>query len=392
MATTNWIQVKKVFHEALRFQSEDRDRYLEGACGGDIDLRIEVESLLISLNEAKNFLEKPIISFGSSSEAKPTLADGEHISHYKIVRHLASGGMGEVYLAEDENLHRSVALKILPKHMLEDKARLRRFQREANAISALNHPNILTIFEFGVDNGKHLLVSEYVHGETLRQMLRRGPVSTRQTLDIVIQTVSALQAAHDAGVIHRDIKPDNIMVRQDGYVKILDFGLAKLTKPLPGNEHGGRDAFLSTPGVIMGTSGYVSPEQARSGRIDARSDIFSLGVVFYEMLTGSSPFAAESRADTMAAIVQIDPPHPGTINYDVPPELDRIVAKMLKKGREERYQTAGEVLRDLKAVRTRTEIMEAIQVPGHRDRILVFTAIGLLFIGLIAIVVFRFLG
>lgn len=350
MKASDWKQVKDVFHEALRCESAERERFLDNACKGKIDLRIEVESLLISLTEAKGFLERPIISYGSGAGVKPALSDGEVISHYKIVRHIASGGMGEVYLAEDERLHRPVALKILPEHMLTDRERLKRFQREATAISALNHPNILTIFEFDVENNINLFVSEYVKGETLRNVLRQRSLSVREALDIAIQTASALQAAHSEGVIHRDIKPDNIMIRDDGYVKVLDFGLAKLTKPLPGEHAEVHNVFFSTPGVIMGTSGYVSPEQARSGPVDVRSDIFSMGVVLYEMLTGRSPFEGESNADVMAAIVQIEPDPPSRFNDTVPPELDRIVLKMIEKRRNDRHHTATELLGDLRNV------------------------------------------
>ena len=384
MAEKDWKQIKELFHEALRFESGDRDRFLDSACKGDIDLRIEVESLLISLTEAKSFLERPIISYGSDPAAKPRFPDGQLVSHYKILRHIASGGMGEVYLAEDQKLHRNVALKILPEHMSLDKERLRRFQREAKAVSALNHPNILTIFEFDDDNGTHLFVSEYVAGNTLRQTLRQTRLSVREALDIATQTLSALQAAHAAGVIHRDIKPENIMIRDDGYVKVLDFGLAKLTKPLPGDEEPMlRDAFLSTPGLIMGTSGYVSPEQARSGPVDARSDVFSMGVVLFEMLTGASPFAAESRADMMAAIVQIDPRPPGEVNDDVPPELDRIVLRMLEKSRSDRYQSAAEVLNDLKSVRVRSEISQTFKVSIPRDRVVWYALAGFLILAMV---------
>lgn len=356
MGTRDWKKVKGIFHEALRLKTGERDTYLDGACGEDINLRIEVESLLISLTEAKSFLENPIIGYTGEPASSSTFSDGQNVSHYRVIRHIASGGMGEVYLAEDQKLHRNVALKILPEHMLADKERLRRFQIEAKAVSALNHPNILTIFEFDEANGLHLFVSEYVMGETLRDRLKREKISVADTIEITIQTASALNAAHETGIVHRDIKPENIMIRDDGYVKVLDFGLAKLTKAIFAEEQ--NDAlrvFYSRPGLIMGTSGYLSPEQARAGPIDNRTDIFSLGVVLYEMLTGKAPFEAPTKTDVMAAIVQMDPRPPSLLNKNVSKSLDRIVARMLKKDRASRYQSASDLILDLKKAKKHLE-------------------------------------
>ena len=249
---------------------------------GDIAFRIEVESLLISLTEAKNFLEQPVI--GEKPKSAWQLENGQTISHYRIVSPIASGGMGEVYLAEDEQLRRNVALKVLPEDLLENRERLRRFQREAHVVSALNHPNILTIFEFGTVDDIHFMASEFVKGETLRTRLNNGRLLLHDTLEIAIQIASALKAAHEAGVVHRDIKPENVMIRDDGYVKVLDFGLAKLAAQPTGNLETSTQKILSKPGVIMGTVTYMSPEQARARHIDARSDLFSFGVVLFEML------------------------------------------------------------------------------------------------------------
>src|SRR5688572_24447086 len=290
-----WKRVKDLFHEALRREPAERDAYLEECCTGDPHLRIEVESLLISFKEAETFLEEPILLASSDHVVEWQFSKGTLVSHYRIVEPIGAGGMAEVYLAEDEKLHRQVAVKVLPSEVLQDVDRLRRFKREALAVSALNHPNILTIFEFDSVNGINLLASEYVKGKTLREKLREGSLEVGDAMDLAIQIASALETAHCAGVIHRDIKPENIMIRDDGYVKVLDFGLAKLTGDLRDKETGSMHAqAFSMPGMIMGTVTYMSPEQARSAPIDARSDIFSWGIVLFEMLTGRVPFDGDT--------------------------------------------------------------------------------------------------
>src|SRR3954451_7088146 len=263
MPEKDWKKVKDLFHEALRRDSSQRNAFLETACAGDVDLRAEVESLLMSLNEAKTFLETPVIRESGEPKVDWYLENGYQLSHYKIIEPIGSGGMGEVYLADDQRLGRRVALKVLPKDMLEDENRLSRFEREANAVSALNHPNILTIFEFEQDSGIPFFASEFVNGITLRDRLKNGGLTVTETLEIAMQIGSALQAAHEAGVIHRDIKPENVMIREDGYVKILDFGLAKLTENLKPEElEKTLTQRFSHPGMIMGTVTYMSPEQA----------------------------------------------------------------------------------------------------------------------------------
>lgn len=339
--------MKDTFHEALRRESGDRDRFLDDACRGDIDLRIEVESLLISLTEAKSFLEEPVISELPAPEWQ--LAEGQSISHYRVVAPIASGGMGEVYLCEDERLNRQVAIKVLPADLLQNKERLRRFEREANVVSALNHPNILTVFEFGDDRDMHFLATEYVRGETLRSRLDQGPMKLREALEISVQIASALKAAHDAGVVHRDIKPENVMIRDDGYVKVLDFGLAKLAEQAFA-EAGPAAQLLSRPGIILGTVMYMSPEQARGVNIDPRSDLFSFGVLLYEMVAGRVPFSGETKTDVIAAIIQLEPPPAASLDPSLPPEVDGIIRKCIEKDRSSRYQTADELSADLKAL------------------------------------------
>ena len=356
MPEKNWKKVKELFHEALRHDASEREAFLESACGDDIYLRIEVESLLMSLTEATSFLEVPVLGERQDTKFEWQLTKGCQISHYRIVEPIGSGGMGEVYLADDERLGRQVALKILPRHMLENGSRLRRFELEANAVSALNHPNIITIYEFEQANGIHFFASEFVQGVTLRQKLDAGKLSVNKTLEIAIQVVSALYAAHEAGVIHRDIKPENIMIRDDGYVKVLDFGLAKLAENIKaGDSEWARTKRFSIPGMIMGTMTYMSPEQARGTRVDARSDIFSLGVLIYEMLVGQAPFRGETATDVLAEIIQSDPPVPSSIDPGVPTELDEIVGKALSKKTIDRFQDAADLLIRLRDVLKRLE-------------------------------------
>ncbi|HJQ26876.1 MAG TPA: protein kinase [Blastocatellia bacterium] len=284
---------------------------------------------------------------------------GEVISHYRIVRKLGAGGMGEVYLAEDTRLDRRVALKLLPEAFTQDQERLRRFTQEAKAASALNHPNIITIHDIGQADSTHFIATEYIEGETLRAHLRRAPLSLSEALDVAVQVAGALAAAHQAGIIHRDIKPENVMRRPDGIVKVLDFGLAKLTesKPLSTDTTAPTIAKADTdPGTIMGTVNYMSPEQARGKPVDARSDIFSLGVLVYEIIAGCPPFEGETPSDLIAAILKSEPPPLVMHSGDVPPELDRIVSKALAKDKEERYQTAKDLLIDLKRLRRQIEV------------------------------------
>lgn len=362
MPGRDWKQVKSIFHEALRHDSGERDAFLDQACGGDIELRIEVESLLISLNEAKSFLETPLVKTSARSYDKWQLKDGDVVSHYRILERIGAGGMGEVYLAEDDKLHRRVALKFLPSSMVTDRERLRRFQREALAVSALNHPNILTIFEFDSTEGTYFLASEYVNGETLRARLKRERLNVEDAVDIAIQTASAIQAAHKAGVIHRDIKPENVMIREDGLVKVLDFGLAKVTAESPISPES-RTQLLSNPGTLMGTASYMSPEQVRIQPIDTRTDIFSFGVVLYEMLSGKQPFTGHTNTDVIAAILQKEPEELTLKDSGHPATLEAFVNKCLEKERTERYQTADELLSDLKALRKRLEAL-----PPQPDR------------------------
>jgi serine/threonine-protein kinase len=277
------------------------------------------------------------------------------ISHYRILNKLGEGGMGEVYLAQDTRLDRKVAVKLLGEEFNRNEDRLRRFIAEAKAASALNHPNIITVYDIGeAEGGSHFIATEFIEGETLRHHTETSRLKTREVLDIVVQVASALAAAHQAGIIHRDIKPENIMLRPDGYVKVLDFGLAKLTEkqPLTADSQAGTIARKETdPGTVMGTVQYMSPEQARGKVVDARTDIFSLGIVLYELVAGRAPFAGESSTDVLAAILEREPPPLARYADGIPQELQRIVSKCLRKERDERYQTMKDALLDLKELR-----------------------------------------
>jgi serine/threonine protein kinase len=286
------------------------------------------------------------------------LSPDTQISHYRIVSKLGEGGMGEVYLAQDTKLERKVALKVLPDNVAADGERLKRFGQEARAASALNHPNILTIYEIGEADGANYISTEFVDGETLRDILHARSMSTDKTLDVSIQIASALAAAHEAGIIHRDIKPENIMLRSDGLVKVLDFGLAKLSENSPNDvdtEGETRAQVKTAPGVIMGTVQYMSPEQTRAKPTDARSDIWSLGCVIYEMAAGRPPFSGETSADLIAEIVRMDPEPLAQVVPDAPERLDEIISKALEKSPDERYQTVKDLLIDLRRLKKKID-------------------------------------
>jgi eukaryotic-like serine/threonine-protein kinase len=281
------------------------------------------------------------------------MESGKVFLHFVVVNRIGKGGMGDVYLAEDKKLGRKVALKFLPQEFVQHEDRLRRFEQEARAASALNHPNILTIFEIGEAEGHHFIASEFIEGETLRDRIAHGgALSIQQAIDIAVQIATALTAAHSAKITHRDLKPENIMIRKDGYVKILDFGLAKQQQSTSEADQGSvfqTKTFAQTePGTVLGTFPYMSPEQARGLDLDSRTDLFSLGTVLYEMIAGRNPFDRATRSDVIAAILQQEPAQLSTFVAEVRPELEWIVNKALRKDREERYQTAREMMGDLK--------------------------------------------
>ncbi|HKP68690.1 MAG TPA: serine/threonine-protein kinase, partial [Pyrinomonadaceae bacterium] len=355
MSPDDYQKVKEIFQSVLDLNEEERRSVLDEWRSTDPAIVREVERLLNSYQPS--YLEQPAVNLLEHTGG--ALKSGQEIGQFTIIEKIGAGGMGEVYLAEDRKLGRHVAVKLLPDLFTNDEERLRRFQQEARTASALNHPNILTIYDIGESGKRHYIATEFIDGETLRGRLNRGRQSVADALEIAIQAASALQAAHEAGIIHRDIKPENIMLRRDGLVKILDFGLAKLddTKDRSVSHEAPTEHYVRTiPGVIMGTVQYMSPEQARGQSTDARTDIWSLGCVIYEMLTGKAPFRGDSTADQIAEIVKSNPA-PITANIaDVPDRLEEIVAKSIEKDPDERYQTVKDLLIDLKRLNRSLDI------------------------------------
>ncbi len=361
-----WAEIKSIFLAALERRREERNAFLDEACLGDESLRREVEQLLTSHEAARSFIESPAVATPSaipSGVQQQALSVGQSIGHYLILSLLGRGGMGEVYLAHDSRLGRRVALKLLPVKFTRDRERVRRFTQEARTASAISHPNIAHIYEVREEIPNHYIAMEYVEGKSLRQRIAEGKLGVREALEISTQIASALSAAHKTGVVHRDIKPENVMVRPDGYVKVLDFGLAKLTEGAVKDQQSDSEAATrpmvnTEPGVVMGTATYMSPEQARGLAVDARTDIWSLGVVLYEMLSGRIPFEGEMPSDVIASILKTEPPPLTQPSPYIPAELQRIVGKALRKDREERYQTAKDLLLDLKSFGRELEVSD----------------------------------
>ncbi|MFI5246934.1 MAG: protein kinase [Nitrospirales bacterium] len=351
MTPEHWLQVKQIFQSAVECPPDDRAAFLDKTCAGNAELRSEVESLISSHDQAGDSLEAMAAGVAAQMLEEDQSASfiGRNVGPYSVIGLIGKGGVGEVYLAEDPRLGRRVALKLLRREFAQDEERLRRFQQEAHAASALNHPNILTIHEIGQADSRYFMATEYIEGETLRQHMSRTRMKLREVLDVAMQVAGALAAAHQAGIIHRDIKPENIMVRTDGYVKVLDFGLAKLTEQqINGDTESPSVSLVETSsGVLLGTVNYMSPEQAEGRPLDHRTDIFSLGVVLYEMLTGKRPFEGNSAVATLHAIINEEPPRADKLNSQLPPEATDILAKAMGKNPQERYQHAGDFELDL---------------------------------------------
>jgi serine/threonine-protein kinase len=360
MTPERWGRIDRLFHAALEREPAARSAFLAEECGGDQPLREEVESLLAAHEQSEDFIETPAADVAAElfAEGHVGLTPGRLIGHYKVLELWAAGGMGEVYLADDTRLSRRVALKLLPPLFTVNADRVRRFEQEARAASALNHPNIVTIYDIGRSNSSHYIATEFIEGETLRASLAGKAMRLDEALDIAAQIASALAAAHAAGIIHRDIKPENVMLRRDRIIKVLDFGLAKLASrqlAAAGTEAPTRALVETSPGVVMGTVQYMSPEQARGLDVDARTDIWSLGVVIYEMVTGRAPFEGETPSHVTVSIMESEPP-PLARFAEVPAELERIVTKALRKDKAERYQTASDLALDLKNLKQELEV------------------------------------
>jgi serine/threonine protein kinase/Tfp pilus assembly protein PilF len=352
MAEENWQKVREVFDSALARPPGERQNFVNEVCGDDKTLLAEVESLLLSLDSAEGFMETPAVAkvAGVIDAEIKRLEGGQNFGHYEIIEQIGEGGMGEVYLAKDTRLNRQIALKLLGAHITEDKNRASRFRQEAFATSALNHPNIVTIYEIGEWQGRAFIATEFVDGITLRRLLRKKKPSVSEALDLALQIAGALSAAHGAGIIHRDIKPENIMIRSDGLVKILDFGIAKY---MP-SANGRRGLVETEVGEVIGTTAYMSPEQARGLEIDQRTDIWSLGVILYEMIAGKLPFAGKTKSDRIAAILEHEPLPLTKIHREVPPELEQITGHALAKNKKERYAKAADLAEDLRRLRETT--------------------------------------
>lgn len=381
MPELEWDQLKEVFHAAVALPPKERAAYLDKACAGDPLLRQSVESLLKS-HEEFGFVDAPAFMAAANllvddqhrqeQTEMGAFQQGELIGRYRINSLLGEGGMGRVYLAEDTKLHRKVSLKFLSKAVTRDHEKLLRFEQEARAASALNQPNILTIYEFGEEAGHQFIATEYIEGQTLRQRLQPS-IELDDALEIVIQIASALVAAHRVNIVHRDIKPDNIIIRKDdGLVKVLDFGLAKVLTPRTSTTKAANSEaptrFKTGAGVVMGTVAYMSPEQARADTIDERTDIWSLGVVLYEMITGSIPFAAETSNEIISGILSRQPAPPlARFSHDAPERLQEIVDKALTKDRDERYQTSKDLLIDLKRLKQSLELKASLDRSSPPD-------------------------
>ncbi|MEP7337824.1 MAG: protein kinase [Acidobacteriota bacterium] len=372
MNAERWQQVNNLFERALELPVPNRAAFLDQACAGDDDLRHQVAAMLDADAKPNLLIDQPAHEmaklFFSQTEAE--IGSGQMIGSYRLLREIGRGGMGRVYLAEDTRLGRQVALKLLPEVVTGAPDRIARFQREARAASALNHPNILTIYDFGREGEQHYIASEFVEGQTLRALVGDSTFTLSQTIDVVAQMAAALAAAHRAGIIHRDIKPENAMLRPDGYVKVLDFGLAKLTErnssassdeDAKTNITGAEAAFETKSGIVLGTASYMSPEQAKGEKLDERTDIFSLGVVLYELATGHHPFLRNSRVETMVALLQQYPPLIAQCRGDAPAELQSIITRALAKDRADRYAGIDQMQAELKRLK---QLLDAAEVSG----------------------------
>ena len=396
MKAERWKQVTDLFQSAVERAPERRAAFLDEACHGDEGLRREVGSLLTSYERAENFIEVPAFEVAPElvTNDRAGALVGKLIGHYRIESLIGVGGMGEVFLARDEQLGRKAALKLLPEHLTADEAQLSRFKAEARSASALNHPNILTVYEIGSEGNVRFIATEFIEGVTLRALLADEKMNLRTALEIAVQVASALTAAHEAGVVHRDIKPENIMLRPDGYVKVLDFGIAKLTEEGPAREHhelATTSGLQTRPGLVLGTGRYMSPEQARGQKVDARSDIWSLGVVLYEMVVGIPPFLGETPSDCIASILTKELPPLSGVLPDVPLKLEEILQKALRKDRDERYQTARELLGDLHTLKGELELAGPAragvivrQIKRHKRGVLLMLAAAILAAGAFA--------
>jgi serine/threonine protein kinase/formylglycine-generating enzyme required for sulfatase activity/predicted esterase len=366
LSDKNWEQVSRIFNAALEKKASERDAYLDEVCAGNALLRSELQDLLSASEQFDSFIDSDQAAITGPITDEQKLSSGEKLGQFEVIRLLGIGGMGEVYLAKDLRLNRQVALKILPPNSIADPNATKRFLREAQAAASLEHTHICTIHEIGEENGLSFIVMQYFEGETLSERIKRSPLKPQEALRFALQIADALDEAHSHGIIHRDIKPANIIITPSNSAQVLDFGLAKKMFVDPADSESSLKTFLSQPGLIMGTVSYMSPEQVRGGEADARSDLWSLGVVLYEMLTGKTPFTGASSVEKLAAVLYQEPEQ-----QDLPVEIAGIIEKALKKSPGERYQNADEMIADLKRQKQELEFEEQLKMhvsiaPGEK--------------------------
>src|SRR5438128_3288275 len=386
MTPARFQRIEEIFRAALDQEPEQVSAFLDTACKGDDVLRRKIETLLASRQRAASFIETSAVGIATRiiQNGQADLLVGQTIGHYKLSERIGTGGMGDVYLATDMTAGRKAALKLLPTRFTGDAEQLKRFQKEAHALVGLNHPNILTVYEIGEDHSTHYIASELIEGETLRQRLMRGRMEVGESVDVAIQVASALAAAHETGIVHRDIKPENIMLRPDGYVKVLDFGIAKLAEqevPVTIPTDAALLLVETNLGSILGTVRYMSPEQAYGAQVDQGTDIWSLGVVLYEMVTGHAPFTGDTPKEVMSAILEREPPPLASYIAHTPPELQQIISKTLRKDREERYHTAHELLEALKGLRHKLEFKADLKRSTAAPRLAAFIMLAAIVVG-----------
>jgi serine/threonine protein kinase len=394
MDPERWQKLDELFHSALACAVEQREAFIVAACAGDDDLRRELESMLDHYEQAvSSFIERPAFQLGAETlvgEEGNSLI-GQTVGPYQLLSMLGTGGMGEVYLAFDTKRPRKVALKFLHSDLTGDSGRVQRFRQEARAVLALNHPHILTIFDIGEIDGRQFIATEFVEGQTLRDLINNGPLELSKVLEVATQIASALSAAHSAGIVHRDIKPENLMLRPDGYLKIVDFGIAKLSEQLTSDSNAST-IIKTEAGTAIGTVRYMSPEQVRVLDVDGRTDIWSLGIVIFELVTGRFPFGLRTAGDLVADILGGDPEHLSRYAPAAPAELERIVNKALVKEREGRYQTAGEILHDLNQLKSQVQSGQKLDtVKSRTTRRLLFAVSAVVVLVLLTFAVTRFL-
>lgn len=351
MIESRWKTVERVFNKSVLLPPEKREEYVFSACGDDAALIEDVLTLLAEVEKSGTFLSEPLFEVGAQILASEFVGmfDEPNFASYEMQKILGRGGSGVVFLARDTVLERSVALKVLPTALSDNDERILRFQQEAKAASAISHPNVAHIYGFGKANSRYYLAMEYVRGKTLRELLKEKAIDKLKALEIGCQVAKALSAAHKAGIVHRDIKPENIIVTDDELVKVLDFGLAKpFLLQNDSGQHSLSSSLDTKPGMIIGTTAYMSPEQIRGKSLDLRTDIWSLGVVLYEMLAGKRPFLGDTPSDVQALILLSEPEY--TSEIAAIPEIKSILVKMLAKNADMRYQETTDLIKDLGSI------------------------------------------